>query len=109
MDEVYDSAAETKRIYLSDGFFVDFTKHFKYLGSFISHHLRDDYDIERRLGQANSAMGALKHFWNNQYVDLIVKYRIFLAIPINLLLWGCKSWALKNPASTNLMSSCTNQ
>ena len=70
MDEIYDNSEETARIYLENGFFVDFTKHFKYLGSYISYHLRDNYDIEMRLSQAYSTMGALKHFWNNQYVDL---------------------------------------
>ena len=47
-------------------------------------------------------MGALKHFWNNHHVDLIVNYRIFMAIPLNLLLWGCKSWALKKSSIDKL-------
>jgi len=40
-------------------------------------------------------MGAMKNIWDNQHIDLYSKYLLFLAIPINQLLWGCKSWALK--------------
>ena len=46
MDELYDNSSETDRITIGDGF-VDFTKHFKYLGSYVSYHMRDDYDIEK--------------------------------------------------------------
>jgi len=40
-------------------------------------------------------MGALRHFWKNPYADLKAKKQIFLAIPANLLLWGCETWALR--------------
>ena len=40
-------------------------------------------------------MGALKHFFNNPHVNKHSKYLIFKAIPINLLLWGCETWAIK--------------
>jgi hypothetical protein len=69
--------------------------YFKYLGSFISFDLRDDYDTEQRISSASQAMGALKHFWRNPYVDLRTKVSIFKAIPLNLLLWGCETWALR--------------
>ena len=40
-------------------------------------------------------MGALNHCWSDRTVDDYSKYLIFRAIPINLLLWGCESWALR--------------
>ena len=79
---------------VSEGF-VTFTKNFKYLGSYISYNLKDDYDIHKRIAAASSAMGALTNFWENKSIDLHSKYLIFLAIPTNLLLWGCESWALR--------------
>ena len=39
-------------------------------------------------------MIALYKFWTDASVDNFSKYLIFLAIPINLLLWGCEIWAL---------------
>merc|ERR1712115_772112 len=47
-------------------------------------------------------MGALSGFWNNDYVDMFHKYRIFMAIPVNMLLWGCESWALKESSLSSL-------
>ena len=40
-------------------------------------------------------MGALSKFWTDSSVDNHSKYLIFLAIPINLLIWGCESWVLR--------------
>ena len=57
----------------------------------ISYNLRDDFDIDLRIKKAGQAMGALKHFFNNEHVDTYTKYHIFKAIPLNLLLWGCET------------------
>jgi hypothetical protein len=57
---------------LADGH-VDFVKHFKYLGSYISFDLTDDYDIDKRIAAANKSMGPLKHLWNNPYAGLRAK------------------------------------
>jgi hypothetical protein len=89
----YDTSPNTHRIAVADGH-VDFVKHFKYLGSYISFDLTDDCDIDKRIAAANKSMGSLKHFWNNPYASLRVKQLIFLAMPANQLLWGCKSRAL---------------
>ena len=61
----------------------------------MSYILRVDYDVDRRLLSASSSMGALNRFWKDTSVDPRSKYLIFLAITINLLLWGFESWALR--------------
>ncbi len=48
---IYNTLEETKPITVSDGF-VSFCHHFKYLGSFVSFSLCDDYDIERHVTAA---------------------------------------------------------
>ena len=93
-DEVYDTLDETKDIKVADRF-VSYTKHFKYLGSYISYNLRDDYDIDARLAAASASMGALKKVWDCPHMDLHNKYLLFRAIPVNLLLWGCETWSLR--------------
>ena len=40
-------------------------------------------------------MGALNIFWINNTVENLSKYLIFCAIPCNLLLWRCESWAIR--------------
>ena len=50
-EELYDNLDETKPISVKDGY-VTFCRHFKYLGSFISFGLCDNYDIEKRVTAA---------------------------------------------------------
>ena len=39
-------------------------------------------------------MGAAKHFFDNKDVDKRIKSQIYVAGPLNALLWGCESWNL---------------
>ena len=39
-------------------------------------------------------MGALNIFWESDHVDIGAKVLIYLAIPVNSLLWGNQTWAL---------------
>ena len=92
--EKYTSCPQAKDFEISDGNHISFTPSFKYLGSVINFLLYDKEDIDQRITKANKAMGALKHFWRSDKVDTHAKYLIYMAIPLNLLLWGCESWAL---------------
>ncbi len=49
--------------------------------------------IELRIKKAKSIMGALRHFFDKD-VDWRVKTEIYIAGPLNALLWGCESWNL---------------
>ncbi len=90
----YDALPETAKIDVSNGY-VTFLRMFKYLGSKILYSLRDDDNIDARLIVALQSMGALKEVWRNQHLDTYSKYLLFRAIPMNLLLWGCKNWSLQ--------------
>ena len=93
-DKLYDECSETAEVAMIGGF-VTYCKHFKYLGSWASYNLRDDYDIEMRIKAASKSFGAMKDFFNRPEVNTRTKHMIFMAIQINLLLWGCESWALR--------------
>ena len=90
---MYDRLDETQNFPIVDGF-VSFTRTFQYLGSLISYNLRDNNDITSRLAAANASMGALTEVWRNPHLDAYNKYLLFQAIPMNLLLWGAKTWLL---------------
>ena len=94
IDDKYDALPDTQQFEVADGY-VTFCRTFKYLGSRISYNLRDDADIEARLAAANQSMGALKEVWRNPHLDTYSKYLLFRAIPMNLLLWGCENWSLR--------------
>ena len=74
---------------------ISFTDEFRYLGSLISCDLTDNSDIQQRIGLASKAFGSLrKEIFCNQSLKEITRVRLFTAIVINLLLWGCESWKL---------------
>ncbi|KAL7426046.1 hypothetical protein ACHAXH_000620, partial [Discostella pseudostelligera] len=94
--DMYFASENTNRIYLSDGTsYIDFTAHFKYLGTFISFDLTEDFDIKHRITKASREMGRFRHFFNNQYVELRFKHQVFVQYILNILLWGCENWAIK--------------
>ena len=51
--------------------------------------------MAKRIAAANALMGAMSKIWDDKHVDFYSKYLLFQAIPCNLLMWGCKSWALR--------------
>ena len=73
---------------------IPFTNEFKYLGSIIHVTLQEDVEIERRIKQAWSVIGVMKHFLTNRDVDLRSKVLLYMTGPLNALLWGCESWNL---------------
>ena len=50
----------------------------------------------------NTWMGAMSKIWDDDHVNTYSKYILFQAIPCNLLLWGCKIWALSKSLLTSL-------
>ena len=68
-DKEYYEANDINSITVSDGF-VKFTKHFRYLGIFVSYNLCNDYNVDRRLASASSSMGALNHVWKEKYANI---------------------------------------
>ncbi len=91
---IYDKLDETRDIDVEDSY-VTFTRLFRYLGSMISLNLHDDEDITAQVAAATASMGALKEVWRNQHLNIYSKYLLFRAIPMNLLLWGCETWPLR--------------
>eukprot|EP00978_Attheya_sp_CCMP212_P004779 scaffold10488_cov32-Attheya_sp.AAC.1 len=87
------NSTETGPIAVADGQ-VEFTDSFKYLGSVITDDLEDSKDIDIRIKTATQAMGALNKYFKCKQVPLEAKRNIYLAIPMNLVLWGVESWGL---------------
>jgi len=49
-------------------------------------------------------MGAAKTFFDNKDVDKRITSQIYVAGPLNTLLWGCESWKLTKCNTDKLMS-----
>jgi hypothetical protein len=92
-DLLYNNLPETLPIAVDNGQ-ITFCCHFKYLGLWISYNPCNDFDVNKQLTSATQLMGALKTVWNCPHLDIFNKYLLFRAIPMNLLLWGCKTWLI---------------
>ena len=47
-----------------------------------------------RIKKANRTVGILKQNLGFKHVNISAKVHIYLAIPVNLLIWGCQTWDL---------------
>lgn len=93
---LYNESPQTNDVPMNgDGAIVTYTAVFKYLGTLIPFDLRDDLDIEARINAATRNFGAMRNFYRASQVSIKAKYSIFMAIQVNLLLWGCECWALR--------------
>ena len=98
---LYNNLEETAPIPVSDGQ-VAFCRHFKYLSSYVSFCLCDDYNINKRIAAASQSMGALRSMWDCPHLELWSKYLLFRSTPMNILLWGCKTWSMRKAFSNKL-------
>ena len=74
---------------------INFTSEFIYLGSIVISSLSDDKDVLHRITKANKAFGFIwSLIFGNKYLPLKIKRYLYMAIPINLLLWVSENWAL---------------
>jgi hypothetical protein len=73
---LYNNLEETAPIPVSNGQ-VTFCPHFKYLGSYVSFCLCNNYDINKRIATASQSMGALKTMWDCPHLELWSKYLLF--------------------------------
>ena len=83
-------------IVTADGGFISFVKKFRYLGSHIGQRLDSNVDIDERLSKASQTFGALrKHTFANRDVKPEIKARLYVALVLGVLLYGCESWFLR--------------
>ena len=56
----------------------------------------------KTIAAANASMGAMSNIWDYDHVETYLKYLIFKAIPCNMLLRGCRRWALRKSLLVSL-------
>jgi hypothetical protein len=75
--------------------FIDFTTKFIYLGSIVHHSLTSDVQVDKRIGPASAAFGALKRLLTNKDIDLKAKRGVDVPLCLSILLYGRKVWCLR--------------
>ena len=78
-----------------DGNKLNSVLEFTYLGSTISSDECIDDEIQRRMAKASASFGRLRQRpWNNHYVSMRVKGKIYRAIVLSTLLCGAEAWTV---------------
>ena len=68
---------------------------FTYLGSIISSNCTLDREISNRMSRASAAFGQLKdRVYLNRNLKLATKIKVYHAIVISILLYGCETWTV---------------
>ena len=75
--------------------FVSFCQEFKYLGTMLTPDLDDAHDISRRINLGTYSFRELSDVLLDRRINLKLRSRLFLQIPVNVALWGCTSWTIQ--------------
>ena len=68
---------------------------FKYLGSMISNDGSLDKEISSRISKASQTLGRLRNrLLNHHNVTLATKLKIYRAVVLSSLLYGCETWTV---------------
>ena len=68
---------------------------FTYLGSTLSRNVTIDDEVQCRLAKASSAFGRLsQQVWNRRGIRLETKIKVYRAVVMTTLLYGCESWTV---------------
>jgi hypothetical protein len=82
---------------------MSFCFKFKYLGSYFVPDLNDTADITERISQARKLFGSMKkQILSNKQIPIDIRRRLYQATVVNIALWGCESWALKEADRSKL-------
>ena len=67
---------------------------FKYLGATLTKDSRSTTEIKSRLAIATSIMAKLDKIWKNENISFPTKMRLYRALVLSTLLYGCESWTM---------------
>ena len=92
---VSPSSSATNDIFIDDDNFISSCSTFKYLGSIYTPSMKNTPDIDNRIRKSQHLFFSLnKLVFRNKDIDIQIRKRVYVAIVVNILLWGCESWAL---------------
>ena len=67
---------------------------FKYLGATLTKDSRSTVEIKSRIAIATSTMAKLDKIWRNKEIRFSTKMRLYRALVLSTLLYGCESWTM---------------
>jgi hypothetical protein len=93
---------ETSNFPVGDNSFVSFCTNFKYLGSYLTSAMTDDFEIEHRIQKAKGGFATGIKFLTGKGISIHNRKLLYICTVVNILLFGCETWAIKEPHFTKL-------
>ena len=75
-----------------NGNLLEFVDIFCYLGSMVDSTGGTEADIKARIGKARTSFAQLKKIWKSSIISRKTKMRLFNALVMTVLLYGCQTW-----------------
>ena len=86
-----NSKAADKGVSLN-GYLLEFVDMFCYLRSVVDSTGGTEADIKARIGKARTVFAQLKKIWKSSIISRKTKMRLFNALVMTVLLYGCQTW-----------------
>ena len=86
-----DDTADTM---LDEHHYFFFTNEFKHLGTTFAPNLTEPMDAKKRINKATGALMSMMKFFKDKSISIKLRKKTCKAIAVNLMSWGCESWAL---------------
>ncbi|KAI8494650.1 hypothetical protein Bbelb_278760 [Branchiostoma belcheri] len=89
-----NSRNEVKAVIYMNGEQLEEVDFFTYLGGTITKDGSSQEEVRRRLGVATSAFSRLSRLWKTNNISFSVKHKLYKALVVTILLYGCETWTL---------------
>jgi len=96
---------DTAKVMLNENESFGFCKKFKYLVTHFDDSMDDSEEIKKRIQKATAGFAVMKNLLQNKSIPIILRKRTYDATVLNILLFGCESWALKKK-DRNKLEAC---
>ena len=93
----------TAQIYMN-GEKLEEVSSFKYLGATLTKDGRSLKEIKIRIAMATQAMAKLSKIWKSKEISFPTKIKIYKAIVLSTMLYGCESWTLNVDSMTKIQT-----
>ena len=81
------------QVYMNEKLLIEVSA-FKYLGATLTRDSKSTAEIKTKIAIATSTMAKLEKVWRNKNIRFPTKMRLYRALVLSTLLYGCESWTM---------------
>lgn len=86
---------DTAKVMLNEHEYCSFCDSFQYLGTMFDTDLNDSFNVKKRIKKGCGAFVKIQKVLRSLSITTKLRLQTYEATVLNILLYGCESWALK--------------